>query len=120
MRNVNWLFVFRLPPAEQGVTEDALDLLLVAAAFGVSLQVLFIGDGVQHIAKVLDAKAEPLPRYTKTFRALSDFEIEQRYVLQDSLQELNLSATDLTIKAEIVDARKLRTLLNTAQQVFHF
>lgn len=120
MRNINWLFIFRLPPAEQGVTEDALDLLLVAAAFGVDLQVLFVSDGVRHIAKVLDAKAPPLPRYTKTFRALSDFEIEQRYVLQDSLQELNMSAADLTIEAEVINTRKLRDLLNTAHQVFHF
>ena len=122
MRSDSWLFVFRTAPKEGGLTADGLDLCLVSAAFGFDLKVLFVGEGVFHIVKpeVSVATGRSLPPYTKTFKALSDFDIEQRFVLKQSLDRLSLHHDDLTVESALIEAREMRSLLNSVTQVFDF
>jgi len=46
MRNNDWLFIYSSAPAELGLTQDGLDLMLVSASFGVNVSVLFVGAGI--------------------------------------------------------------------------
>lgn len=117
-----WLFIFQSSPVEEGLTADGLDLCLVAASFEVDLKLLFVGDGVQHIMKPSLDKlmSKNMPSYTKTFRALADFEIDQCYVLDESLKNLGLAETDLSLQVEKVAVTEMQLLLRSASQVFNF
>ncbi|MGH1541850.1 MAG: DsrE family protein [Arenicella sp.] len=122
--NTRWLFIFHQTPVEGGLTEEALDLLLVAASFELELQVLFVGDGVWHLTKP-DSFAAAFPEskppsYIKTFKALPDFELDDLFVLQTSLCERQLKSTELGVAAEVIDTNALRSLLQLADKVFHF
>ena len=122
MSRDNWLFVFQSAPSEAGLTADGLDFCLVAASFGVNSKLLFIGDGLQHLINT-EASAKRgmlLPSFTKTFKALADFEIEQCYILEQGLGHLDLIERDLSIEVEIIETSEIRLLLDSASKVFHF
>lgn len=120
--NNQWLFIFQSAPIEEGLTADGLDLCLVAASFEVDLKLLFVGDGVRHIMKpsLDESVSANLPSYTKTFQALADFEIEQCYVLDQSLKKFDLTETDLSIELEKISAEEMRSILRSATEVFNF
>jgi len=122
MRSDNWLFVFQTAPIEGGLTADGLDLCLVAASFGFDLKLLFIGDGLLHLIKPSEAEVRgiSLPNYTKTFKALADFDIEHCFVFDHSLKHLKLVDSDISIESESVGAKDMRNLLSAATQVFNF
>lgn len=118
----SWLFVFQSAPSEGGLTADGLDLCLVASSFDFDFKLLFVGNGLLHIVKpmIIEAQELPSPHYTKTFKALADFDIDQCFVLEPSLHDLHLTNDDLTIKCEAIHAKEMRVLLNSATQVFNF
>lgn len=122
MRSDHWLFVFKTEPCEGGLVADGLDLCLVAAAFGIDLKILFVGNGVSHIVKPEKNAlfVDALPKYAKTFKALADFEIEECFVFDQSLEELKVGVDGLSIDAGIVDANEMRSLINSSSQVFNF
>lgn len=122
VRNEDWLFVFKSTPVEQGLTADGLDFCLVAASFDVDLKLLFVGEGVQHIMKpaVSELRSISLPSYAKTFKALADFEIEQCFVFDQSLDCLNLVNNDLAIEVMSVNSKAMRSLMMSATKVFNF
>lgn len=121
MRNSNWLFIYRQAPEEGGVSQDALDFMLVAAAFGIALRVLFVGEGVKHIVlpKGKPASSE-LPRYVKTFGALEDFEITNVEVLDSSLENDLTKNLKFRVPTTRIDAKTMRQRIAGAQKVFTF
>lgn len=118
----NWLFIFQSAPREKGLTADGLDLCLVAASFGMKVKLLFLNEGVRHIIKpeIIKQQGASLPSYTKTFKALADFEINQCFMLEQSLYDLNLVESDFTIELEMIETVKMHSLLHSATEVFNF
>jgi len=114
MRNNDWLFIYSSAPTELGLTQDGLDLMLVSASFGVNVNVLFVGAGIQHI------RQETLePKYVKTFGALRDFDIDLVEVFATD-QLVNHEESDYRLPVKMIDAIKMRQRINAAHQVFHF
>ena len=58
--------------------------------------------------------------FIRTFKLLDLYDIEQRFVCADSLDQYNLQAEQLIISAEKIDRTSLINKLSQAEKVFTF
>ena len=88
-------YVCRRPPYGTIYAQEALDLILTGAAFDQQVSVAFIDDGVYQLARDQKPSILKMKQFTRAFAALRDFEIEQIFVENESLQQRALNAGDL-------------------------
>ena len=115
-------FLFRTAPHGNAISREGLDALLAATAFcdEEEIGVFFIDDGV---LKLLDGQNPELllqKDFIRTFKLLDLYDIEQRFVCANSLDQYNLQAEQLIISAEKIDRTSLINKLSQAEKVFTF
>ena len=69
--------------------------MLIGAAFEQDVSLAFLDDGVFQLVEGQDAAAVGMKNFSKTYRALGDFEVRKLYVERESLAERGLSESDL-------------------------
>ena len=115
-------FLFRAAPHGNAISREGLDALLAATAFcdEEEIGVFFIDDGVLNLLD--EQKPELLLQkdFIRTFKLLDLYDIEQRFVCADSLNQYNLQTEQLIISAEKIDRTSLINKLNQAEKVFTF
>ena len=115
-------FLFRTAPHGNAVSREGLDALLAATAFcgEEEIGVFFIDDGVLNLLD--EQKPELLLQkdFIRTFKLLDLYDIEQRFVCADSLNQYNLQTEQLIISAEKIDRTSLINKLSQAEKVFTF
>ncbi len=87
------VFVFNSLPEEGGLAAEGVDLLLVLSAFEADISVVFQGDG---LVNIVGHDENPRPRYTKRFKALADFGVDQLYALDGTTQKTEVDCAVLT------------------------
>ena len=115
-------FLFRAAPHGNAISREGLDALLAATAFcdEEEIGVFFIDDGVLNLLD--EQKPELLLQkdFIRTFKLLDLYDIEQRFVCADSLDQYNLQTEQLIISAEKIDRTSLINKLRQAEKVFTF
>ena len=115
-------FLFRAAPHGNAISREGLDALLAATAFcdEEEIGVFFIDDGVLNLLD--EQKPELLLQkdFIRTFKLLDLYDIEQRFVCADSLNQYNLQTEQLIISAEKMDRTSLINKLSQAEKVFTF
>ena len=115
-------FLFRTAPHGNAISLEGLDALLAATAFcdEEEIGVFFIDDGVLNLLD--EQKPELLLQkdFIRTFKLLDLYDIEQRFVCADSLNQYNLQTEQLIISAEKIDRTSLINKLSQAEKVFTF
>jgi len=109
-----FMYVNRKAPHGTIYALECLEVVLISAAFDQDVSVVFIDDGVYQLKKNQDTTAIGMKNFSKTYRALDDYDVEKIYVEQESLDARGLTAEDLIIPVEVVGADKLRDIM--AQQ----
>lgn len=109
-----FMYVNRKAPYGTIYALECLEIVLISAAFDQDVSVVFIDDGVYQLKKNQDTTAIGMKNFSKTYRALDDYDVEKIYVEQESLDARGLTAEDLIIPVEVVAADKLRDIM--AQQ----
>lgn len=112
--------VNKTAPYGQANGQESLDLALAAGSFGQDIRLYFIEDGVfQLLAKqspgCIDAK-----NYSKTFAALTFYDIEHIYVCRDSLKARSLEPKNLCIEVEVLSKNELQQHLSLHQHILSF
>ena len=115
-------FLFRTAPHGNAISREGLDAVLAATAFcdEEDIGVFFIDDGVLNL---LDGQKSELllqKDFIRTFKLLDLYDIEQRFVCADSLDQYNLKTEQLIISAEKIDRTSLINKLSQAEKVFTF
>jgi len=98
-------FLFRTAPHGNAISREGLDALLAATAFcdeGQNPELLLQKD------------------FIRTFKLLDLYDIEQRFVCADSLDQYNLNTEQLIISAEKIDRTSLINKLRQVEKVFTF
>lgn len=114
------LFINRTSLAESIRAQEALDALLMASAFNQEVNLLFMDDGI------LQLKSEPRDElcsqknFTKTFRALSLYDIKNVYVDATSLKNYDLTENDLIIPTTLLDSVQIGKLIQQQDTVLTF
>lgn len=99
---------------------EGLELALALATYEQTVALFFLNEGVlqlknNHIASDLSPK-----NYTATFKALGLYDVEEVYVLEDSLVDYQLQSTDLIVDANVLAHDEFFQKLNTCQRQLKF
>ena len=115
-------FLFRTAPHGNTISREGLDALLAATAFcdEEEIGVFFIDDGVLNLLDGQDPELLLQKDFIRTFKLLDLYDIEQRFICADSLDQYNLHAEQLIISAEKIDRTLLINKLSQAEKVFTF
>ena len=115
-------FLFRTAPHGNASSREGLDALLAATAFcdEEEIGVFFIDDGVLNLLDGQNPELLLQKDFIRTFKLLDLYDIEQRFVCADSLDQYNLQAEQLIISAEKIDRTSLINKLSQAEKVFTF
>lgn len=115
-------FLFRTAPHGNSISREGLDALLAATAFcdEEEIGVFFIDDGVLNLLDGQNPELLLQKDFIRTFKLLDLYDIEQRFVCADSLDQYNLQAEQLIISAEKIDRTSLINKLRQVEKVFTF
>lgn len=115
-------FLFRTAPHGNAISREGLDALLAATAFcdEEEICVFFIDDGVLNLLDGQNPELLLQKDFIRTFKLLDLYDIEQRFVCADSLDQYNLQTEQLIISAEKMDRTSLINKLSQAEKVFTF
>ena len=115
-------FLFRTAPHGNAISREGLDALLAATAFcdEEEISVFFVDDGVLNLLDGQNPELLLQKDFIRTFKLLDLYDIEQRFVCADSLDQYNLNTEQLIISAEKIDRTSLINKLSQAEKVFTF
>ncbi len=74
---------------------EALEVVLIGAAFDQDVSLAFIDDGVFQLTKDQNTDGIGIKNFSPAFRALGDYDVTKLYVEKESLAERGLSESDL-------------------------
>lgn len=120
MSNKSFLIVNRKAPYGSAFAKEALDVGLIAAAFGQKLSILFMDDGVYQLLKQQDPSGIHQKNSSQTLPMLEMYDVKDIYVEAESLQARNLAADDLLIPVEIIDSNAISNLLEQQDILLNF
>ena len=115
-------FLFRTAPHGNAISREGLDALLAATAFcdEEEIGIFFVDDGVLNLLDGQNPELLLQKDFIRTFKLLDLYDIEQRFVCTDSLDQYNLQTEQLIISAEKIDRTSLINKLSQAEKVFTF
>ena len=115
-------FLFRTAPHGNAISREGLDALLAATAFcdEEEIGIFFVDDGVLNLLDGQNPELLLQKDFIRTFKLLDLYDIEQRFICANSLDQYNLQAEQLIISAEKIDRTSLINKLSQAEKVFTF
>jgi len=90
-----FFYVNRKAPYGTIFAQEALEVVLIGAAFDQDVSLGFLDDGVYQLMKGENTKDLGVKNFSPTFRALGDYDVTKLFVEKESLDERGLSADDL-------------------------
>ena len=95
MATKKFLYVNRKAPHGSIYAHEALEVVLIGAAFEQDVTLAFIDDGVYQLLQNQDTGAIGTKNFAPTYRALGDYDVNQIDVERESLEKRGLSKDDL-------------------------
>lgn len=90
-----FMYVNRRAPYGTIYAWEALEVVLIGAAFDQDVSLAFIDDGVFQLVKGQDTAGAGMKNFSPTYSALGDYDVTKLYVEQESLDERGLTIDDL-------------------------
>jgi tRNA 2-thiouridine synthesizing protein C len=95
MASKKFLYINRKAPHGSIYAQESLEVVLIAAAFEQDVALAFVDDGVYQLMQNQDTSGIGSKNFAPTYRALGDYDVNQIYVEQESLELRGLSKEDL-------------------------
>jgi tRNA 2-thiouridine synthesizing protein C len=111
---------------------EALEVVLIAGAFEQQVKLIFMDDGVYQLTRNQNPAGIGMKNFSKTFGALSDYDVDQIFVDSESLNLRGLEATDLQrlthetndaeerLSIKVVPRKELIDIIESADILFNF
>ncbi|MBJ7534254.1 sulfurtransferase complex subunit TusC [Rhodomicrobium vannielii ATCC 17100] len=90
-----FLYLNRKAPHGTIYALESLEVVLIGAAFEQDVSLAFIDDGVFQLMAGQDTAAAGMKNFSRTFKALGDYDVRKFYVERESLAERGLTVEDL-------------------------
>ena len=90
-----FMYINRKAPYGTIYAWEALEVVLIGAAFEQDVSLAFMDDGVYQLTKGQDTSGIGMKNFSPTYSALGDYEITKIYVEKESLEERGLTLDDL-------------------------
>lgn len=114
------LVIIRHAPYSSNALREGLDVALVSAAFGQTVRLLFLGQGVLALLKEQAAGAPGLKSTLPTISMLEMYDIDELLVPQSALQALSLQKDQLVDEVTVIADKMLSELLQRHTYVMNF
>ena len=115
-----FLYVNRKAPYGTIYALEALEVVLIGAAFEQDVSLAFVDDGVFQLTKGQDTKGLEMKNFSPTFRALADYDVTKLYVEKEALQARGLSEADLVVPVEVVSAQRMAEIMDGQDVILSF
>lgn len=90
-----FLYINRRAPYGTIYALESLEVVLIGAAFEQEVSVAFIDDGVYQLMAGQDTAGIGMKNFSKTYRALGDYDVRKLYVERESLAERGITVEQL-------------------------
>lgn len=114
------LFVNRRAPWGTAYALEALDAVLIAAAFDQDVSVLFVDDGVYQIKNGQDTRAIGVKNSSPAYGALATCDVDKLYVERESLEARGLGERDLLVPVRVLGAQEVAELMDRQDVILSF
>ncbi|MFZ5558881.1 MAG: sulfurtransferase complex subunit TusC [Pseudomonadota bacterium] len=114
------MFVNRKAPYGTIYALEALEVVLISAAFDQDVSLAFLDDGVYQLVKGQHTKALDVKNFSPTYRALEGYDIEKLYVERESLAARGLSEEHLIVPVEVMSGEELAKCMEEQDVVIGF
>ncbi|MBH44849.1 MAG: sulfurtransferase complex subunit TusC [Gammaproteobacteria bacterium] len=115
-----FLYVNRRAPHGSIYAHEALEVVLIAAAFEQDVTLAFIDDGVYQLKKNQDTADINTKNFSKIYSALEGYDVEKIFVEKESLDERGLKEDDLSVDVEIISSNDMKKLITASEVIFNF
>lgn len=115
-----FMFVNRKAPYGTIYALEALEVVLISAAFDQDVSLAFLDDGVYQLVKGQHTKAIDVKNFSPTYRALEGYDIEKLYVEKESLEQRGLTAADLLVDVEVMSSADIAKMMAEQDVVISF
>jgi tRNA 2-thiouridine synthesizing protein C len=90
-----FLYVNRRAPHGSIYALESLEVVLIGAAFDQDVSLAFIDDGVYQLMQNQDTSGIGMKNFSRTYKALGDYDVNKIYVEKESLELRGLSKDNL-------------------------
>jgi tRNA 2-thiouridine synthesizing protein C len=114
------MFINRKAPHGTIYALEALEVVLISAAFDQDVSVAFLDDGVYQLKKSQLTKGIETKNFSPTYRALEGYDIEKLYVEREALAERGLSEEDLIVDVTVLSRADFGALMDEQDVLLSF
>ena len=115
-----FLYVNRRAPHGKVYAHEALEVVLIGAAFDQDVSLAFIDDGVFQLKKNQDTSEIYTKNFSKIYSALEMYDVEKLYVEKESLHSRGLTEDDLSVDVKVIDSSEMKKLMSDSEVVLNF
>jgi len=115
-----FLYINRRAPHGTIYAHEALEVVLIGAAFEQDVSMAFLDDGVFQLKKDQNTDQINTKNFSKTFSALEMYDVEKLYVDKESLDERGISADDLAVDVKIISSDEMKQLITDSEVILNF
>tara|TARA_A100001011_G_scaffold392800_1_gene481160 strand:- start:570 stop:953 length:384 start_codon:yes stop_codon:yes gene_type:complete len=115
-----FLYVNRRAPHGTIYAHEALEVVLIGAAFDQDVSLAFIDDGVFQLKKEQDTADIYTKNFSKIYSALEMYDVEKLYVEKESLESRGLTEDDLSVDVKIINSKEMKKLITDSEVIFNF
>ena len=115
-----FMFVNRKAPYGTVYALEALEVVLITAAFDQDVTLAFVDDGVYQLRKGQQTKGIETKNFSPTYRALEGYDIEKLYVEKESLAQRGLTEEDLLVDVTVLDSAAMGALMDEQDVILSF
>lgn len=110
--------IFNKTPYGSQSGRELLDIALMAAAFDMTISVIFMGDGVYQLLDNQQPDILDMKNHSPTFKAMELYGIENILISSQDLKERHLSFEQLLPVAQQSDANHIQQIMSQSDFVF--
>jgi len=115
-----FMFVNRKAPYGTVYALEALEVVLISAAFDQDVSMVFVDDGIYELVKGQNTKATGMKNFSPAYRALEGYDIEKLYVDGESLEARGLTTENLLVPVEVLNTAQMAELMDQQDIVISF
>ena len=115
-----FLYINRRAPHGSIYAHEALEVVLIGAAFDQDVSLAFIDDGVYQLKKNQDTSDINTKNFSKTYGALEMYDVEKLYVEKESLEQRGLSEDDLMVDVKILTSDEMKKIITDREVILNF
>ena len=115
-----FLYINRRAPHGTIYAHEALEVVLIGAAFEQDVSLAFIDDGVFQLKKDQDTSDIHTKNFSKIYKALEMYDVEKLFVEKESLDKRGLTEDDLSVDVKVINSSEMKKLITDSEVIFNF